>query len=134
MADSGSGTNNIGKNGRRLLCLLLFIPCFFTLVKSLDNDIWFLLNHGRYVLENGIPHTEPFTIHQGFHFIMQQWLSAVLFWLAYSSFHEIGVKLLVMLFFMLLVFILYKLCMRVSGEYFFLSYIILSLLTINLKK
>lgn len=111
-----TNAKDIDKKNRWPLILVLFIPCLIVLFKSLDNDIWFLLNHGRYVLENGIPHTEPFTIHQGFHFIMQQWLSAVLFWLAYSSFHEIGVKLLVMLFFMLLVFILYKLCMRVSGN------------------
>lgn len=122
MADSGSGTNNIGKNGRRLLCLLLFIPCFFTLVKSLDNDIWFLLNHGRYVLANGIPHIEPFTIHEGFKFVMQQWLSAVMFWLAYTTLGDIGVKLIVLVCYILLVFIIYKICLMISDDNFLVSF------------
>lgn len=122
MADSSSVTNNIGKNGRRLLCLLLFIPCFFTLVKSLDNDIWFLLNHGRYVLANGIPHIEPFTIHEGFKFVMQQWLSAVMFWLAYTALGDIGVKLIVLLCYILLVFITYKVCLMISDDNFLVSF------------
>lgn len=122
MADTVVRKNDIDKKGRWALFLLLFVPCIFSLVRSLDNDIWFLLTHGRYVLENGIPHIEPFTIHQDFHFVMQQWLSASIFWLAYSSLGDIGVKLLVMLCYMLLVFVIFKLCMLLSENYFFLSF------------
>ena len=49
---------------------LLVIP--FVLVclenKTPDNDIWFLFNNGKYVLNYGIPHTDPFTIHIGLHY------------------------------------------------------------------
>ena len=58
---------------------LLMVP------HRVNNDTWFLLNHGRYVMENGIPHIEPFTIHEGMHFVMQQWLSSVVFWLEYEQ-------------------------------------------------
>jgi len=107
---------------RKYIKLILFIPCLFVLFESMDNDIWFLLNHGRYVLENGFPHIEPFTIHQGFHFVMQQWLSAIVFWLSYSKFSAVGVQLLVMVSYMLIVYIIYKLCMFVSENYFILSF------------
>jgi len=124
MADTALRANELSKKSRLLLFLLLFLPCLFVLARSLDTDIWFLLNHGRYVLGNGIPHIEPFTIHQGFHFVMQQWLSAVIFWLAYSVMGAVGVKLVVMLCFMAVVAVMFKLCMLVSDNYFMLSFFI----------
>lgn len=120
-----SGLNyihDVKKEDRLLLIPLMFIPCIFVLLNDLDNDIWFLLNHGRYVLEKGIPHIEPFTIHQGFQFVMQQWLSSVIFWITYSSLGEFGIKLLVMLCYGLAVFMIYKICMKISDNYFFISF------------
>ena len=123
MPETGKRLNDIYKKSRLPLLLIMFTPCFLVLFLPLDNDIWFLLNHGRYVLENGIPHIEPFTIHQGFHFVMQQWLSAFIFWLAYSSLGVAGIKILVMFCCMLTVYIIFKLCMKVSENYFFISFI-----------
>ena len=51
----------------------LFIGLLF-IGREIDNDGWFLLNHGRYVLEYGIPYVEPFTIHENFSFVMQHYL------------------------------------------------------------
>ena len=65
-----------------LLQLLVFLPCLFIMLQ-LNNDTWFLLNSGRYVLQHGIPTIEPFTLHQNFGFVMQQWLTAVIFWVVY---------------------------------------------------
>ena len=64
------------------LFLSMFIGLLF-IMPVMDNDGWFILNSGRYVLENGIPVTEPFTIHEGLHFVMQQWLTDVLYWEIY---------------------------------------------------
>lgn len=69
---------------RKIGSLLLLMVGLLFLSHSLDNDIYFLLNHGRYVVEQGIPTTEPFTIHEGFSFLMQQWLAAVIFWEIYT--------------------------------------------------
>ena len=44
---------------------LILVVVLFT--NRFDNDGWFLLNSGRYVEQFGIPHVEPFTIHQNFH-------------------------------------------------------------------
>lgn len=46
-----------------------------------NNDLYFMFNHGRYILENGFPTTEPFTIHEGFSFSIQKWASCVTYWL-----------------------------------------------------
>lgn len=70
-------------------CFLSFLP-IVAVTFDLDNDIWFLLSHGRYVVTEGIPYEEPLTIHSGFSFVMQQWLSSVFFYKIYFKFGKIG--------------------------------------------
>ena len=53
-------------------------------------DTYFIINLGRYVLEHGIPHVDPFTIHENLQLVAQQWLSGVLFWEAYKNFGSNG--------------------------------------------
>lgn len=49
-----------------LVFFIILIPIAVLLVRDLDNDTWFMLNHGRYILKNGLyPEYEPFTVHQG---------------------------------------------------------------------
>lgn len=96
------------KSTRAILILLIFLPCLI-LTLHLDNDLWFLLNSGRYVLQHGIPTVEPFTMHQGFHFVMQQWLSAAIFWSIYAKLGAVGILALVFVVFCATVFVLYKL-------------------------
>lgn len=105
----------------KFLYLLLYMPCFF-IGRNLDNDIWFILNSGRYVLQNGFPHIEPFTIHEGMSFVMQQWLSAIVFWSIYKILGELGLILVVMLFYILFVYMTFKLCMFLSEDNFPVSY------------
>ena len=114
--------DSLSSKEKGILLSLLVIPCLLVFTRPLDNDIWFLLNSGRYVLENGIPHTEPFTIHQDWNFVMQQWLSGVLFWVTFDNLGETGLKLLVMFVNGLIVFLAYRLCMRVSEKNFFVSH------------
>lgn len=63
---------------KTLFFLSMFIGLLF-ISRSLDNDIWFLLSHGRYVVQYGWPTTDPLSMHEGLDFVMQQWLSAVIF-------------------------------------------------------
>ena len=115
---------DIDKNIRFIFILILLSPCILVISFELQNDTWFLLNSGRYVLENGFPATEPFTIHQGFGFVMQQWLSALIFWLAYSALGAVGLKVVIIMCYFLIVYIIYLLCMLVSENYFFISFCI----------
>ena len=102
------------KSVNAILILLVFLPCL-VLTLHLDNDIWFLLNSGRYVLQHGIPTMEPFTMHQDFHFVMQQWLSATIFWSIYAKFGAAGILALVFVVFCATVFVLYRLISLLSG-------------------
>ena len=54
------------------------------------SDAWFLLNCGRYVETSGIPSIEPFTLHEGWHYVMQQWLFALVLWKIYHAFGTAG--------------------------------------------
>lgn len=98
----------------RLILLLVFLPCLI-LSLHLNNDIWFLLNSGRYVLQHGIPTIEPFTLHQNFSFVMQQWLSAIIFWAIYSKLGAFGVYALIFLLYCAIVAVICALSWHISG-------------------
>lgn len=125
--------SDIEKNERIFFVLLPMIPCFTTFMRELDNDLWFLLSHGRYVMNYGIPHIEPLTIHEGLDFVMQQWLSSVLLFLTYDNFGEFGIKILTFICYVIGAYIVYKLCLLVSNKYFLSSIITFfySILIIN---
>lgn len=99
---------------KAILMLLVFLPCVIMNLQ-LDNDLWFLLNSGRFVLQNGIPTIEPFTLHQNFSFVMQQWLSAVIFWSVYSKLGAIGILALVFVCYCAIVSVTYRLTQYISG-------------------
>ncbi len=108
-----TGEENTSKKNR-LILLLAFLPCFL-LALHLNNDIWFLLNSGRYVLQHGIPTIEPFTLHQNFSFVMQQWLTAIIFWVVYSKLGAVGIFALVFLLYCATVAVICALCWHISG-------------------
>ena len=82
----------------------------------IEHDTWFLLNTGEYVLQNGFPTVEPFTIHQGLAFMVPQWLSAVSFWLIFKYTGSVGLWILRELLSLLFFTVSYKLCMLVSDK------------------
>ena len=98
--------------------LMLIFICSGTIFKSwvLDNDAWFILNCGRYVFEHGIPHTEFATIHEGLHYVMHQWLTAVIFWKIYSGYGADALIAFCWLTGAALMWLYYKLCLYVSGN------------------
>lgn len=99
------------------LVILLFLPCLF-LFPALDNDLWFLLASGRYVLAHGVPMIEPFTLHHNMTFVMQQWLSSVIFWLVYSNLGTYGVFALTCIVYGAIVLVTYRLTMHLSHQNF----------------
>ncbi|UWG98099.1 hypothetical protein LPY66_04660 [Dehalobacter sp. DCM] len=116
--------NDIYGKTRRFLFLIFLLPCMANSLREIDNDFWFILNHGRYVLEHGFPTIEPFSIHAGLSFVMQQWLTAVIFQLIYTALGTVGIKLLVFVCYVISISVFYKLCMRLSRNFFFLSYLL----------
>lgn len=97
---------------------ILAIPFVFVCYENrrIDNDIWFLLTSGRYAVQHGVPTIDPFTIHEGLKMIMQQWLSASIFWQIYNIFGEIGLLTLMYVVTILLMFFTYKLFYKTSNN------------------
>ena len=115
---------------KKMLFLYFNIPLILVLFWRVEyNDIWFLLNHGKYVLNNGFPSIEPFTIHQNFSFVMQQWLCSVIFYLSYSLLGKYGLLILTLLVTGYIIFISYKLCMLLSDNRYSLSVLISTIVT-----
>lgn len=114
--------------------IYFILPLFFFLFIyfSREADIWFLLSHGRYVLNNGFPHTEFLTIHNNFHFVMQQWGFSVITYLLYHVMGSVGVIIFIGILNLLILYFLYKLCMRVSNNTYF-SCLIASLIDLLLE-
>lgn len=83
------GPTILQKERKLLFFLSMFIGLLF-ISRNPDNDIWFLLSDGRYVINYGWPTTDPLSMHQGLDFVMQQWLSAVIFWQSYVIGGESG--------------------------------------------
>ena len=96
----------------------LLIPIFIGMLTatSFDNDIWFLVNTGRYILNNGFPTIDQFTIHEGFNLVIQQWIPDVIFYFIYDNFGKIGLYILTNLVNIYIVFITYKLLMLVTDN------------------
>lgn len=93
-----------------LVALIIAIPLAVFLIRDLDNDTWFMLNHGRYIMKNGLyPQYEPFTVHEGMEFTFQKWLSCILFWLIYKYLGKVALKLFLYGVYMAFVFAMYKL-------------------------
>lgn len=93
-----------------LLIIAIAVPTAIFLIRDLDNDTWFMLNHGRYILKNGLyPEFEPFTVHEGLHFTFQKWLCCVLFWVIYKYCGKFALKVFCLTVYLIFDFVMYKL-------------------------
>ena len=97
-----------------------FWQAFFKFVE--EADTYFVMNLGRYILEHGFPHVDPFTIHENLQLVAQQWLSGVLFWEAYKNFGVEGLLAVDSFFAAATVLIFWRLCLFVSGGNKILSF------------
>ena len=68
--------------------ILFIIPILFFVMENfvIDNDFWFTIAEGKYVLKKGFPHTVPFTIYNNLDFIYQSWGTGVIFYLIHKYF------------------------------------------------
>lgn len=96
--------------------LLVFLSPVLFASKSLDNDVWFLLNSGRYISENGFTRVEPFSIYKDLKFSFQQWLTDILFYRIYMQWGRTGLLILVMFLSSMMLLLFYSLCLLVSGH------------------
>lgn len=105
----------IKQNFKKFLYILMFLPALLT-NKTIDNDFYFLYSHGKIIIEKGFIKTEPLTMHENLHFIMQQWLSSVIFYLTYENFKKTGLTLLIIFIAILTIFFLFKILFVISDN------------------
>ncbi len=108
-------------NYEKVVLIALMCMPILTISLNYDNDFWFLLNHGKYVIENGFPLTEPFTIHSNLQFLVQQWLFDVVIYCLHDIFGKAGVLAMVYACSIASLILIYKMCMLLSGKEFILS-------------
>ena len=104
--------HNISAKISRLL--LLAIPMMFVGV-TMDNDFWFTINHGRYILNYGFAYTEPFTVHEGLAFSFEKWLTCITFYKVYDWLGVWGMFAFMMAIFAVIIWLFYRGCMLFSG-------------------
>ena len=104
------------KNNWYFVFLVIPFVTFCIVNRTPDNDIWFLMANGRYVLGHGIPYVDTFTIHEGLNYVMQQWLSSVLFYGSFKLFGKFGLLGLMIIVYMLISIVYYNLSLTVSND------------------
>ncbi len=97
-----------------ILFLIMFIISAIPIQTVLDNDFWFYLSHGRYILSHGLyPAEDPFVMHEGFDITFQRYASSILFTVIYRIASDVGIYLLIALMSFITAYILYKQCFLV---------------------
>ena len=92
------------------------LALFFRLLTfNYDNDFWFSINQGRYVLNTGFPTKAINSIHN-FDFIYQSWGTGTLFYFIYNYLGFIGIISLLIIIGLLTIYFFYKLCYTVSNN------------------
>ena len=79
-----------------VMILYFLIPMILAVytIMLMDNDFYFLSSIGKYIINNGIPYYEPFSIHSGFHYVAQQWLSSIIIYFVHDVFGVVGITIL----------------------------------------
>lgn len=93
--------------------------------QHLDNDSWDVLAQGRYIVENGIYHEDVLSMHEGLHTVVQNYSFSVVFYLIHSVFGAQGIYFTMLLLFLVVLFLLYKICMLISNKNTKLSLILM---------
>ncbi len=107
------------ENGKKENSFSVFLPMMFVgllLIQTVFSaDTGWILRSGEYVLTQGIPHMEPFSMHEGMHFVMQQWLFCVFYEITYQTFGAGGIFFYIVFSGFLLLFLLYRLLRLEAG-------------------
>ncbi len=116
-----------------LFFCVLFFPMLFQRWQ-LNTDVWFILKSGEYVMNNGIPHFEPLSMHEGLHFVLEQWLTDIIFWNVFNSFGAEGLFTLTWIIGGCLLYLYYKLCLLVSDNNKHISFILTFFIGISVSR
>lgn len=98
------------------LCVTLIFTGTCIFADSYDNDVWFFLATGQYIVEHGIPYTNPFSIQPDMGFVAQQWLHCVISYGIFSLGGFVGLGLWTSVLFLALALSLFLLGKKLRQE------------------
>lgn len=124
-----AAARGIEKKWKLMFFAIMLLPVIAVNIE-MRNDGWYILASGRYVMQNGIPFTMPFTLHEIFDFVMQQWLTNVIFWNIYRFIGEAGLYIVIIAAFILMIAVTYKASMLISEGNFFSSFTVTLILSV----
>ena len=105
--------------------LSVVVACWQMFFKLEENaDIYFVMNIGRHIIENGFPQVDPFTIHENLKLVPQQWLSGIFFWAAYKFLGVNGLQFLNCIVGAIAIVLYWRLCIFISGGNKFLAFLL----------
>lgn len=96
--------------------LVMFLPIIILYRPKAENDIFWMINTGKHILSYGFMSVDPFTLHDGLNYSVQQWLTDVIFYRMYSIGGFFFVYLTVVLCYLYTTVMLYKLTMLLSEK------------------
>lgn len=88
-------------------------------------DIFYLIPQGKYILNNGIYHIDPFSIHSGLHVVVQNYMSSCIFYLIFKLFSWNGFVIYTIICNALICYLIYKICLLISSNNKSLSIIVM---------
>ena len=95
--------------------LLIIAPLAFVRPK-IDGDAFFMISHGRYIVENGFPTKEILTVHSDYDFNVQKWASCLLFYFLWEKAKEKGLIAFLYVTTAVIEWLLYKLLKYISNN------------------
>lgn len=99
--------NSLNKKLNILCYLIPFISLLFVDFE-IDNDTYWIMKTGEYIVNHGIPLKDPLTFHSTMGLIVQQWIPDIIFYKTYSWLGAIGPMLVVLVMFALAIMLLNK--------------------------
>ncbi|MBQ1528575.1 hypothetical protein IIZ77_02940, partial [Candidatus Saccharibacteria bacterium] len=99
-----------------VILFLLPVVIVLWLRTQVDNDSWFVLAEGREIVENGVYLTDALSMHEGLEIVVQNYGFAVVYWLIYTVFGLSGLFIGMILMYLLVEFLLYKIFMLLSEK------------------
>lgn len=117
------------KNNKLLIFCILFLNFMLMnlkYVKGLQTiDLFYLIPQGKYILNNGIYHIDLFSIHNGLHVVVQNYMSSCIFYLIFRVFSWNGFVIYTIICNALICYLIYKICLLISSNNKGLSIIIM---------
>ena len=104
--------------GMNLLLFMFPLIGLVVMTHSLDNDFYFLYKMGEYISNNGFPVNDILSMHTEMKLVVQQWLCDVLYYKIYDVLGTTGMVMFMALIYIVFVAVFYKLCKRVSDNFF----------------